>query len=304
MTEDTNVRSPGVIKKWFAVLLVLGSALIYGITPALLRLTYEMGNNAINATFFRALVAIPLLLLVLWKRKIPIAPDKKNMKIVFLWLCLCASITCVFLTLSYAYIPVGIATVIHYVYPTLVAVFGLVIFHHRLDFGKALSLALCLAGICLFFEKEGNIRFLGIIFALLSGVAYALYIIGLEHPAVQDLHYLRLALYTDVSVLIISGMIGLFRNEIVTDMPALSWIYLVICAVLTMIVAPCMFVIGTKEIGALTSAILSTLEPITAVFFGWLFLGETLTRLKLLGCLLIIASIIVITQAQNKSQTN
>ena len=289
------------MKKWFAVLLVIGSALIYGITPAILRLTYEMGSNAINATFFRSLMAIPLLLAVLWKRKIPIIPDKQSFMIVFLWLCLCASITCVFLTVSYAFIPVGIATVIHYVYPTMVAVFGLIIFQQRLNFGKALSLLLCLAGICLFFEKEGSIRFPGIVFAFLSGVTYALYIVGLEHPAVRDIHFLRLALYADVSVLIISGMIGLIRHEIVIDMPAVSWFYTFICALLTMIVAPCMFVIGTKEIGALTSAILSTLEPITAVIFGWLFLGETLTRLKLFGCLLIVASIIVITQAQSKS---
>ena len=262
-----------------------------------------MGSNAINATFFRSLLAIPLLLAVLWKQKIPILPDRKNVKIVFLWLCLCASVTCVFLTVSYAYIPVGIATVIHYVYPTMVAVFGLLFFRQRLNLGKTLALALCLIGICLFFEKGENIRFLGIVFALISGIAYALYILGLEHPAVKDLHYLSLALYANLSVVIISGVIGLIRKEITADMPALSWIYLLICAVLTTIVAQSMFIVGTKEIGGLTSAILSTLEPITAVIFGWLFLGETLTWLKFFGCLLIVASIIVITLVQSGNRS-
>lgn len=286
------------MKKWLAILLVLGSAIIFGVTPALIRFTYDMGSNGTNATFMKSLLAIPILIGILLKLRIPIMPEKSNWKIVFLWMGLCMAITSVLLTISYAYIPVGISTVLHFIYPTMVAVLGVIIFKQRPNKGKIISLVLCLIGIAMFFEKGGSVNILGIIMALCSGVTYALYIIGLDHPSVQKMHYLRLTLYMNISIVIVSGIFGAARGEIVFDMPMLSWIYMLICAVFTMVLALCMFAVGAKYIGGLTSAVLSTLEPITSVITGWLFLGESLTWLKLIGCVFIIISIIVITRAQ------
>ena len=120
----------------------------------------------------------------------------------------------------------------------------------------------------------------------------------------QKLHFLRLALYMNFSIVIVSGIFGLVRNEITFDMPALSWIYMLICAVFSMVLALSMFAVGAKEVGGLTSAVLSTLEPISSVISGWLFLGESLTIVKLLGCVMIIISIIVILKAQEQSKTS
>lgn len=286
------------MKKWLAILLVLGSAIIFGVTPALIRFTYDMGSNGTNATFMKSLLAIPILIGILLKLRIPIMPEKSNWKIVFLWMGLCMAITSVLLTISYAYIPVGISTVLHFIYPTMVAVLGVIIFKQRPNKGKIISLVLCLIGIAMFFEKGGSVNILGIIMALCSGVTYALYIIGLDHPSVQKMHYLRLTLYMNISIVIVSGIFGAARGEIVFGMPMLSWVYMLICAVFTMVLALCMFAVGAKYIGGLTSAVLSTLEPITSVIIGWLFLGESLTWLKLIGCVFIVISIIVITRAQ------
>lgn len=45
------------------ILFTILSAIIFGFTPALANITYEFGNNSLSMTFFRNLLAIPILFL-------------------------------------------------------------------------------------------------------------------------------------------------------------------------------------------------------------------------------------------------
>ncbi|MGL4373401.1 MAG: DMT family transporter, partial [Turicibacter sp.] len=43
------------------VILTIVAALIFGFTPILAKITYGLGSNGINLTFFRACLALPIL---------------------------------------------------------------------------------------------------------------------------------------------------------------------------------------------------------------------------------------------------
>ena len=63
-----------------------------------------------------------------------------------------------------------------------------------------------------------------------------------------------------------------------------------------------LFQLGITLIGASTTAILSTLEPITSVVLGVIILSEQISAVKLAGCALIFAGVVLVTTAQMKEQ--
>ncbi|AEE90731.1 conserved protein of unknown function [Tepidanaerobacter acetatoxydans Re1] len=62
------------------VLSVIISAFLYGFTPILASLTYEMGNNSLSMTFYRNLFAIPFLFALLKYDNVDIKIQKHDLK--------------------------------------------------------------------------------------------------------------------------------------------------------------------------------------------------------------------------------
>ena len=69
---------------------------------------------------------------------------------------------------------------------------------------------------------------------------------------------------------------------------------------LTSVGAVTLFQLGVLYVGPSTSAILSTFEPITSIVCGVLILGESLSLLKIIGCVLILSGVILITLSESK----
>ena len=59
---------------------------------------------------------------------------------------------------------------------------------------------------------------------------------------------------------------------------------------------------GIYCLGASLTAILSTLEPITSIVVGVVWLNESLTLLKIIGCILVLFSTFILVKAQNQKE--
>jgi len=287
-----------VMKKWVSILFVLISAILFGFLPTLVKLSYGMGNNGTNVSFFKSAIGAVIIFVILRIKNLPVLLDTKKLPVVIGWGGVSIGATNMLLAMSYEYIPVGIATVLHFVYPTVVAVFGWLLFHRTLNRQKLLALFLCTFGICFFLERSGNIQLTGVLLALMSGCTYAMYILSLEHNSVSGMHHLQLALYFMLISAVMAGIFGAIRGELVFQMPRLGWIYLILSSVLGM-VAMLLFIYGVKAIGGLMGSVLSTMEPITSVLCGWIFLGEAMSGAKMIGSALVILSIFNITSEQH-----
>ncbi len=57
---------------------------------------------------------------------------------------------------------------------------------------------------------------------------------------------------------------------------------------------------GVKRIGAVPGSILSSIEPISAAFFGWALLDNQFSLLGLIGMAMIIATVIIIALEKRK----
>ena len=279
-------------KQFIGQLCIIGSAIIFGFTPVLAAISYQGGNNGINMAFLRALVPIPVLLII--GRSLAM-PDKAQWKTGLIAGCLSFGCT-LLLYSSYEYISPGLATTLHFMYPLYVTVYEAVKSRKSPGTVRLTGLALGLIGSALFLDMgEGGSSLLGFALALLSGVTYAAYIVSLGKEAKRPLPLFRLMLVVSISGVFLCGATGLAMGKLVFSMPPMAWICAIAVALLAAVVGSVLFQKGVREIGGANSALLSLFEPITSVIFSVLLLGDSFSPLKILGSVLILGGLALIS---------
>lgn len=278
------------------VALVMLSALMYGATPMLTKQTYALGSNSMTSSLMRATLALPLLVLINVVKGEPLKM-KRHELLPMTAAGLCGGATMILLASSYAFIPVGTATVLHFVYPVIVAVLGRIFFGNRLTKSKLIALVLSVAGILCFFERGGSLDLRGVALALGSGLTFAMNMLLMERPAIRDMWYLRTGLYNAVFSALCAAGYGLATGTIRTDFDPVCFLYMFAVSVLTMMVALPALKVGVRRLGGLASSVLSTLEPISSVILGAVIFKEVISLPRLLGCVLVLSGVIVVAFA-------
>jgi len=280
----------------FGQLCVFGSAVIFGFTPVLAAISYAGGNNGINMAFLRAVLPIPVLLFLGRRLAMPSVSQWKSGLIAG-----CLSFGCTLLLYSsYEYISPGLATTLHFLYPLYVTVYEALRDRKNPGAVRLTGLGLGLLGSLLFLDSVGGGSALGFALALLSGMAYAAYIIALGKEAQKPMPLYRLMLVVSVSGVFLCGATGLAMGKLTLSMAPLPWLCAIAVALLAAIVGGTLFQRGVREIGGANSALLSLFEPITSVVFSVLLLGDTLTLTKVVGSVLIMSSLLIISLGGSK----
>ena len=190
----------------------------------------------------------------------------------------------------------GIATVLQYLAPSMIIIYLLVRYGKRPSTGEIISVILALAGtICLMgnngfsFESfRSDVLFWG----LLSAVGVAVYSVSPVR---------LLATYGTIPIvgfgMLLSGLVAavLFQQPhsyVTWDVWTVVGCFNVVF--LGTIVSFNAYLEGVKRIGAVSGSILSSIEPISAAFFGWALLGNQFNWVGILGMAMIIATVIII----------
>ncbi len=272
------------------------SAIIYGFTPILAKITYEQGNNSISITFYRVLFALPFLYLWMLKKKVNLKVSKTELLKFAVLSFLGISITTTTLYESYRYISVGMATTIHFIYPCVVFFMYILFFKERFNFKKLIALILSMVGIIILIDEIKVDNLLGVFLAGGSGITYGLYLVYLDKSGLKDMNPYKVTFYTSLI-----SAVGLFifaqtTGQLTYDLTPLAWFYSVLIAFLTAIFGVSFLQMGVKYCGATTASILSTLEPITSIIFGILILNESPSIFKIIGCILIIYAVYLLAK--------
>lgn len=156
------------------------SALLFGVTPILVSITFDMGSNANTLTFYRNLMVVPVLLCVMLAKKIPFRITLRELGLLLLMGVGFLVSTTYMLCESYNYIGVGTATTLHFMYPAVTALICRVIFKERLGRWKLLALLAAGAGVFFFLDRDGAAGLPGILLALISAVTYGCYLTGMD----------------------------------------------------------------------------------------------------------------------------
>ena len=270
------------------------SAVIYGCMPLMAKHIYADGVNAMTLVFLRNFLALPVLaVLALLQSKTLKVPVKAigSISVPALFGC---CVTPVLLFSSYNYIPSGTATVFHFIYPCLVVLIGLVFLRKKVQLGTLLSLLLCLGGVCLFYKPGAVFHWGGGALALGSGVTFATYVVLLSVYKNKEISGFLFTFYTALSSSVLMGLACLFTGSLALPQSLLGWGLCLLFAVGVTVGAVVLFQQGTFIIGGERASSLSTLEPITSVVVGVLFLNETVGLRDYIGAALVVAASVLI----------
>lgn len=268
--------------QWKGPALVAGSAVLYGVCPALTKLTYAWGATGVLCTFYICLFALPML--YGWARRS--AGGIRVSRGVLRRLALLSLGTCptsLLLNCSYAYIPVGMSTALHYVYPVAVAVYLACFFAERFTPLRVGALALALGGIaCLSLRSLGGSP-AGIALAVGSGLAFAFYIVYLDRSGLKALPASVVGFYMTLANLVWAGAAALLCGQFLVFPSPAPWALLVLLAFVQRVGGNSLFQVGLRGTPAFSAGILSAFEPATSVLVGALALGERFAPVQVLG---------------------
>ena len=269
---------------------VLASAVIFGFTPVLAALSYQGGSNGVNMAFLRAALPLPVLYALTRRHPKPYAAQRRLGAVLGLLLFGCALL----LYSSYAYIPVGLATTLHFLYPLYVVLYEWLVQRRSPGALRLAGLVLGLSGSMLFLQPgEGALHPAGLLLALLSGVCYAGYIVVLSRESQRPMPLYRLMFEVSRSGAVLCLVAGLLLGRLTLRLTPQAWVCAVLVALLAAVVACVLFQAGVRIVGKANAAIFSLLEPITSIVFSVLLLGDALSPAKLTGCALILAGLLV-----------
>ena len=184
-------------------------------------------------------------------------------------------ITAFFLMWSYHYMPTGVATAIHFFYPVVVALLMAIFYKERLPLTVRAGIVLAICGVYLLSWTPGEVKWMGLFFVLMSTLTYGCYITALNRPVLKRINPDVLTCY----VLLFTALFYLIVGQL---------------AVLSTIVSARLLVAAVKLIGSVTSSVLGTLEPITAIVVGVLYFNEQLTYVNYLGLLVVLVAVLVV----------
>jgi len=159
---------------------IILSAIIFGCNPLLVKGIQNEGINSLSLVLMRNMLSIPVLAILAFRQHKTLRVPKKALPSIGCIGMVGCCLTPILLFSSYSYIASGTATVFHFIYPAVVVVAGALLFREKINRGTALSVLICIVGICLFYDPSEPINWMGSMFALVSGITYAIYILQLS----------------------------------------------------------------------------------------------------------------------------
>ncbi len=277
------------------VLYAVISSATFGLIPLFAKNATNLGVGIESVLFYRFAISTFIFGLYMVIRGRSFRIKAKQLLPLIFFGGLCYGGTSFFLLLSYGYIPSGVATTIHFLYPVMVAGIMITFFPEKLTSGVAIAILLSLFGVFLLSSGFGSAGIgFGLVFAMITVITYAIYIVGLKQSRLKNIDSHTLTFYVLAISTIILFLVALVTNSIVVVPSIAVAANLLGLAVISTIVSNFTLILAVKEIGSTPTAILGTLEPLTAIVVGLIWFHEKLSTTAILGAVLVILSVVVI----------
>lgn len=271
------------------------AAATYGMNPLFALPLYKTGMNPDSVLFFRYLLAIPLLGVMIRARGRTFRLRRGEVP-PLVTMGLLVAVSSLTLFQSYNYMDAGIASTLLFVYPIMVALIMACVFKEKLTLQTAFCIVLALTGIGLLYKNaDGSMLSLtGTALVMVSALSYAIYIVGVNRSSLRDVATLKVTFYVLVfGLTLFVGRLVYSGGFCLPDKWYL-WGNLLALAVFPTAISFLCTTSAIQYIGSTPTAILGALEPVTAILFGITIFGERLTLRESLGLTLIITAVTLV----------
>lgn len=270
-------------------LLALGAALALGGTTPFARLAYDAGTSPPTLLAGRFTLAVIVFGLLLWVAGKPLWPTRRDL-VAFLAAGLALTGITVGYLLSIAYIPVGLAALLLYTFPLLVAAVAPFIDGTRL--GPLQWLAFLAAFLGLAAALGPDLRELdprGVALALIAALSQAALLFLVRHLTRRH-DPLTVLLNGNLVGLLFIGSLLIFLESPVLSSGVFGLGMLSVAAGLYVAGIGIAF-LAVRAAGPIQTALFLNLEPVMAIVLAMLLLDERLSMLQAAGVLLVLLAI-------------
>ncbi|WP_166264061.1 DMT family transporter [Marinobacter caseinilyticus] len=186
--------------------------------------------------------------------------------------------------------------------PVLVALMAAPLLGEKPSLVTVLALVAAIGGTVLLvmgdIQTSGQIRIAGIAVALLAALVYAGFTLTSRHAAGGTPVFATAFICFFTGALVLLPVVGFSGGF--AALPGLSvvdWLMVVYIGLVPTCLGYLCFFAGMKNTPATTSSIIVTLEPLFVAVLAWVFLGENLGSMGILGAVVLTAAVVVASSA-------
>jgi drug/metabolite transporter (DMT)-like permease len=294
-------------KKLYYYILIMAGASLWGLIGVFVNKLASFGYSSMEIVMLRVVSGfIIMLLYVFLKNKKLLVIHWKDMKyfigtgilsvVFFNW--------CYFTSIKET--SLSIAVILLYTAPAFVTVLSVLFLKEKITAQKLTALCLTILG-CVFvtgltpFSNTQPISFYGVLIGLGAGFGYALYSIF------SKLALTKYNTYTITTYTFLFATVGLLpTTNVWGKLPARIydevWLYIIGLGLIPTVAAYLLYTKGLSGIESSKASIVATIEPIVATIIGiWVF-GESLTFYQIVGCILVLFSVIIVQLPTKKTK--
>lgn len=249
----------------------------------------HIGLNSYQIVLFRTLLGSLLLGILFFagRQKLTLRENKKD--VLYITISgIAMGTSWMFLYEGFAQIGVSISSLIYYCGPVIIMVLSPLLFKEKLTIYKIGGFAAVLLGLYLIngHAASGDGNAWGLFCAAMSAVTYAVMVISnkkARHITGMENTLLQLV----ASFITVSVFVG-FKSGLLFHIDAGDWGWILILGLLNTGIGCYFYFSSITNLPVQTVAVLGYLEPLSAVIFSVLFLGEVMLPLQIAGAVLII----------------
>ncbi len=302
--RNTELSSQAVSKAGIVQTVAMGrllgllAAIVLGLNTTFARLAYDAGSNPVTvlgSRFLACTLAIGIAVVLLGRPTvIPRGSRLPTLSVTAIWF---IGPTCYLW--SVVFLPVGLAALLFYTFPLIVAAISHFQEGARLGPMRVGAFLLAFTGLVIALSPSlSELDWRGITLAFLAAVSTAVTFI-LSRRLVSELGVFTFTLYMSAgSVVLIMGVI-LLVGGIALPQNTIGWTGLSGAAFGFVVGILAMFT-AIKYVGSAAAAMLLNLEPLISILAAALVLGERLTMLQLTGAIMVVSALILATRERVK----
>ena len=270
------------------------SGITYGLNPLFAMPLMRDGASVESVLFFRYGFAVLILGAILLADRQSFRVNMKQAGVLLI-LGLLYTSSSIMLFSAYNYMPSGLATMIVFVSPVLVAL--MMVFLKVVPSWQVwLAIAATFVGVIIMTQggPAESINPIGVVLWLGSALAYALFVVIINrNKSISTVSDSVLTFYS----LLVGAVVFMIQvlcsgQNLMTGIDTnLDWLNLVGLAIFPTIISTASLAVASRNIGATKASVLGVFEPVTAIMVGTLVFGEPLTNNILIGMIIAMGAV-------------
>ena len=299
MSETTP--SNRMITDKIALLKYLCALLLFGLNGII---ASHIAMSSYEVVLLRTMIGSVFLTIVflLFRGRFHFQRDRKD--IIFVALSgIAMGTSWMFLYEAYQQIGVSFASLLYYCGPVIVMILSPLIFKERLTKSKVIGFSVVLVGILLVNSRlAGKESIWGLFCGTMSAVMY-FFMVTLNKQSKTIIGIENSVLQLTSSFLTVAIFVGI-KQAFIIQVPNEAWIWILILGIINTGMGCYMYFSSLSKLSVQTVAICGYLEPLSAVVFATLLLGDEMTGLQVIGAICIIGGAMIGELSPQKSKND